>query len=65
MTPLRLYSAEEKRKAILREINYRKFVYPRRVEAGTMTQKKANEELAIFEEIAADYTKLAEKERLL
>lgn len=61
----RIYTAEEKRSAILREINYRKYVYGKRVAAGSMKQVSADRGLAIFEQILADYDKMVEAERLL
>lgn len=59
------FSAEEKLKAIRRELNYRKHVYPRRVAEGGMTQNLADEQIEIFTEIAADYECEAGKDRLL
>jgi hypothetical protein len=59
------FSASDKHKAIVREIEMRKFVYPRRVQSGQISQRQADEQIAIMEEIAADYAKLAEQERLL
>lgn len=61
----KLSTAEEKLEAIERELKYRRRVYPRRIEAGHMTEKLAAYQLAIFEEIATDYRKQAEGERLL
>jgi hypothetical protein len=58
-------TATEKLKAVERELSYRKYVYPRRIDAGLMTSALAAEQIATFEEIAADYRELAEKERLL
>jgi hypothetical protein len=59
------FSAAEKHKALIREIGFRRTVYPRRVQAGKMTQAQADKQLAIFEAIAADYAELAEGERLI
>ena len=59
------YTAEQKRKAIQRELAYRIHVYPRRIEAGKMTQQLANEQIAIFEAILEDYRKAEEGERLI
>jgi len=58
-------TATDKLKAVERELSYRKHVYPRRVDAGLMTSTLAAEQIAVMEEIADDYRKLAEKERLL
>lgn len=59
------FTAAEKHRAVLREIEMRKSVYPRRVMAGQMSQSQANRQVAIMEAIAADYAKLMEGERLL
>jgi hypothetical protein len=59
------YSAEEKAKEARREVTYRQFVYSRRLAAGTMREAEAKKKIAIMTEIAEDYEKLAEKERLL
>lgn len=48
-----------------RELSYRKWVYPGRVEADKMSAGKAAHEIACMEAIVADYEKLAEKERLI
>jgi len=52
-----------------REAGYRRFVYPKRVAAGKMRQAEADKEIALIDEIAADYGEIAtaeeEKERLL
>lgn len=55
----------QKLEAIDRELNYRRRVYPRRVELNHMTQKLADYQIRIFEEIKADYEKLAARERLI
>lgn len=59
------YSTEEKLEAIRREISMRKTVYGRRVTENRMTQRQAEQQIGLFEEIAADYEKMAEAERLL
>lgn len=59
------FTAAEKLKAIQRELEFRRYVFPRRVQAEKMTQRQADEQIAIFEEIALDYVKLAQSERLL
>ena len=59
------FTATEKHRAIRREIEMRKSVYPRRVMAGQMSQSQADKQLALMEAIAADYAKLMEGERLL
>lgn len=50
----RIFTAADKLAAVRREIAMRRRVYPRWVEAGRMTQAKADEEIAVMEAIAAD-----------
>lgn len=57
-----MYTAAEKRDAIEREIAIRRRGYPGRVSRRRMTQQQADYQIAIFEEIRADYTKLANDE---
>jgi hypothetical protein len=61
------YGIKQKHKAIVRELNLRRRVYPRWVEQKKMSPHMAAEEIAIFESIALDYEKLimAEAERVL
>lgn len=59
------YTAEEKHAAVERELRYRRRVYPRRIADHQMSQELADRQIAIFEEIEADYRAQAEKERLL
>jgi hypothetical protein len=61
------YSIKQKHKAIMRELNLRKRVYPRWVEQKRLSPHMAAEEISIMEAIALDYEKLmiAESERLL
>lgn len=49
------YTAEQKHKAIERELHYRRRVFPRLVSQGKMTQGAAAEQIALFEAISADY----------
>ena len=58
------FTAEEKLEAVRRELSYRRRVYRRRVDEGKMTQALADRQIAIFEAIADDYERSAEKERL-
>jgi len=58
------FSAVDKRDCVIREANMRRMVYPRRIEAGKMRQGSADREIAMMDEIAADYKKLAETEML-
>jgi hypothetical protein len=60
-----IYTAEQKRKAVERELGFRRRVYPNRIAAGFMTQKQADEQVAIFEAIRADYAQAEQSERLL
>jgi hypothetical protein len=59
------FTADEKRREALREVEMRKAVYDRKVTMGTMTRREADRYIAIMKAIADDYAKLAEKERLL
>lgn len=49
------FTAAEKRAAALRELGWRKKVYPRRVSSGKMTAKQAEHEIAVMQAIADDY----------
>jgi hypothetical protein len=59
------FTATEKHRAIIRELEFRRSVYPRQVTLGKMSPHQASEQIAIMEAIAADYAKIAEKDRLL
>lgn len=59
------FSAMEKQACAERELKMRERVYPRWVENGRMTQAKADQEIAIMREIAAEYAEKAQGERLL
>ena len=59
------FTNQEKAQCAEREYNMRKHVYPRWVQQGKMTQKKADYELAVMEAIAQDYVYLAGNTRLL
>lgn len=60
-----MMTAHEKLAAVERELRYRRRVFQRRIDRGSMTFVFAQQQIAIFEEIAEDYRKLAEKEQLL
>lgn len=60
-----IFTAEEKRAAIARELAYRRRVYPRWIDQGRMTLRLARTQISIFETIEADYATLETKERLL
>lgn len=49
------FSDAQKLRCLERELTYRNRIYPRRVEAGKMTQLQANREINCMEDIAADY----------
>lgn len=59
------FTATEKHACAERELKMRERVYPHRIEGGRMSQAKADHEIAIMREIAADYAAKAEGERLL
>lgn len=59
------YTEEEKLEAIRRELKLRRRVYPRRIADKRMTQQLAERQIAIFEQIEADYVERASKERLI
>jgi hypothetical protein len=59
------FTNEEKLTCVQRELKYRRRVYKRRIDMGTMSQELADRETALMEEIVADYQKLASSERLL
>ena len=60
-----IYSNQDKLRAIERELNFRRKVYPRWVADKKMSQKFADEQIAIFEDIADDYAKQIAKDRLI
>jgi hypothetical protein len=51
-------TAADKLKCVEKELSRRYREYPRKVDANKMSQQQAERELALFEEIAADYTAL-------
>jgi hypothetical protein len=52
------FTPTDKLKAVEREISFRRYVYPRRVGQGKMTQADADKGIAVMEAVAADYRKL-------
>ncbi len=60
-----IFTAKQKHDAIKRELSYRKYVYPKRIDHKTMSQKNADYQIAIFEAILQDYIEAEKKERLL
>ena len=59
------FTAEQKLKALEREVRLRQQVYPHRVSTHRMTQLQADYQIDIMQAIAADYQEAAKKERLL
>ena len=59
------FTTEQKRKAIERELSFRRRVYPRFIEQKKMTQVFADEQIAIFEAIRLDYSLIETSERLV
>ncbi|MEM9286711.1 MAG: hypothetical protein AAGA36_00085 [Pseudomonadota bacterium] len=55
MTDLFEPTKEEKRACIERELGMRRSVYPRWVDNGRMTKKKADNEIRIMEAVLKDY----------
>lgn len=45
------YTYPELQKCVERELGFRKFVYPKRIEAGKMSQEQADREIAMMKEI--------------
>lgn len=60
-----MFSAEQKKKAVERELSFRRRVYPRFIEQRKMSQALADEQIAIFEAIRDDYYAAESKERLI
>lgn len=60
-----MITLEEQVEAVRREIKLRKRVYPRRIEAGQMTQQFADEQVAVMEAVLATVEKAAAGVRLL
>jgi hypothetical protein len=58
----RNFSHREKLRCIERELKLRIHVYPRRVHEGKMTQRQADREINVMEEIASDYVTLIRTE---
>lgn len=56
------FSAREKMQAAQREVGYRRWVYPKRVADGKMTQAQADREIALLDEMSRDYGQLAQIE---
>lgn len=60
-----MFTAEEKWLEARRELKMRMRVYPRMIEAGDMSEQAAKTRIGIMQEIAADYERQAQTERLI
>lgn len=60
-----MYTAQEKANEARREVTYRQFVYSKKVAAGTMGQAEADRKIRMMAEIADEYQKQADDERLI
>jgi hypothetical protein len=60
-----MFTAQQKLKAVQRELGFRHRVYARRVAEKKMTQQMMDDEIAVFQAIEADYEKAAAEERLI
>lgn len=60
-----MHTAEEKWMEARRELKMRMRVYPNLIESGQLAETTAKERIAIMQEIADDYAKQAEGERLI
>jgi len=49
------FTLVEKHRALVRELGYRRRVYPRLVDGGRMTVREMEQQLAIMEAIVEDY----------
>lgn len=58
-------TAKDKRECAEREAKMRRRVYPRWVEQKRMTQAEADRQIALMDEIAADYRAIEQKDQLL
>ena len=65
LSPTLIFTAQQKREAIERELSYRRRVYPRWIEQNRMTKRQADQQMAIFEAIREDYAKAETSERLI
>jgi hypothetical protein len=59
------FTAAEKLDCLKRELTMRRHVFPRRVKQSSMSQAKANREIALIEAMIDDYRIAVEGERLL
>lgn len=59
------HSAFEKHREAKRELEMRRQVFKRRVDAGNMSASDAARKISIMQEIADEYAEMAEAERLV
>lgn len=52
------FTTDQKLEAVIREIGFRRRVYARRVRDGKMNQAQADREIAVMEDIKADYERI-------
>jgi hypothetical protein len=60
-----MYTVEEKLAEVRRELGMRRRIYPVMTGNDHLASEEANRRIRIMEEIAQDYVKLAEGERLI
>ena len=60
--PLALFTYRELMREAQREAGLRRFVYPKRVEGGKLTQSAATRQIAMMEAMAAHFGALAQEE---
>lgn len=56
------FTNREKMQAAQREVGFRRRVYERRVWEGKMTRSQADSEIALMDELAAEYGAAAEQD---
>lgn len=56
------FTNRQKMQCAQREVGFRRRVYERRVQEGKMDRRKADEEIALMDEIAKDYGAAAEQD---
>lgn len=60
-----MFTAEDKLAELLREIKIRERFYPGQIDVGILSPELAAKRIAIMKEIAEEYERLAQGERLL
>lgn len=56
------FTWRDKMREAQKEVGYRRFVYPKLVASGKMSQADADRRIAIMDEMAADYGRAAQKQ---